>query len=56
MTVSGRHQPLRPGTSQVRNNGSEQEFDGSPILCCLSNLLKFYEFGIGHGHALGLQQ
>ena len=25
--------------------GSEQEFDGAPILCCLSDLLKFDEFG-----------
>ena len=37
-------------------NGSEQEFDGAPILRRLSDLLKFNEFGIGDGHALGLQQ
>ena len=36
--------------------GSEQEFDGAPILCRLSDLLKFDEFGIGDGHAFGLQQ
>jgi len=36
--------------------GSEQEFDERPILCRLSDLLKFNEFGIGDGHAFGLQQ
>jgi hypothetical protein len=36
--------------------GSEQEFDGAPILCRLSDLLKFNEFGVGDGHAFGLQQ
>ncbi len=36
--------------------GSEQEFDEAPILCRLSDLLKFNEFGIGDSHAFGLQQ
>ena len=36
--------------------GSEQEFDGAPILSCFPDFLKFNEFGIGHGHAFGLQQ
>jgi len=37
-------------------SGSEQEFDGAPILCRLFDLLKFNEFGIGDGHAFGFQQ
>jgi hypothetical protein len=41
---------------QVAIFGSEQEFDGGPILCRLSELLKFNEFGIGDGHAFCLQQ
>jgi hypothetical protein len=42
--------------SDPTNLGSEQEFDREPILCRLSDLLKFDKFGIGDGHPFGLQQ
>jgi len=51
--VSAPQQPLRNWKGKA---GSEQEFDGAAILCRLSDLLKFNEFGIGHDHAFGLQQ
>src|ERR1039458_500026 len=35
--------------------GSERQFDGAPILRSFLHLLKFNEFGIGHGHAFGLR-
>jgi hypothetical protein len=57
-TVNWREQLLgKPVTLRsVRSIfGSEQEFD-APILCRLSDLLKFNEFGVGDGHAFGLQQ
>ena len=36
--------------------GSAREFDGAPMLRSFPDLLKFHEFGIGHGHAFSLQQ
>jgi hypothetical protein len=48
--------PVRADEAESKKIRSEQEFDGAPILSRLSDLLKFNEFGIGDGHAFGLQQ
>jgi hypothetical protein len=41
---------------EALKKGSEREFDEGPILRRFPDMLKFNEFGIGHGHAFGLQQ
>ena len=47
---------LRAAVGRPEKSGSEQEFEGAAILRGVLGLLKFDEFGVGHGHALGLQQ
>ena len=49
-------EPLNGLIPHAAKLGSEQEIDGWPILRGFLGLLKFDEFGIDHGHALGLQQ